>query len=119
MKEQGYQHDSGPYWCAIARTPHGVIAGKAKDGTCWYVHGGKEHTTPDYRRVSDQCLVSHPIGDPHGRQNDGGGSHWCAIAYTRYGEIPGKANADGCWYGYGGKEYFITSNFKFVSPRSE
>eukprot|EP00300_Choanocystis_sp_HF-7_P033810 c46241_g1_i1.p1 GENE.c46241_g1_i1~~c46241_g1_i1.p1 ORF type:complete len:138 (-),score=18.80 c46241_g1_i1:17-430(-) len=122
MTEQGFQGNSGPYWCAVANTRYGTIPGKAKDGTCWYAYGGKEFNTTSFSIVTDQYLVSSPDSPAHAFQTDGAGSHWCAIAFTEYGNIPGKANAGGCWYSYGGKEYHLepeSGDYKFVCPHSE
>jgi len=46
-----------------------------------------------------------------GRQNDG--AFWTAVAHTEYGDIPGKAKGDTCWYAYGGKEE-VTHQFSWV-----
>mmetsp|Transcript_46769 Transcript_46769/g.109487 ORF Transcript_46769/g.109487 Transcript_46769/m.109487 type:complete len:179 (-) Transcript_46769:107-643(-) len=111
-RPQGYQNDSGEYWCAIAQTPCGRIPGKAKGGTCWYPHGGKEHTTRDFQVMRGQNVGVR--GNPQGHQTDGQGELWCAIARTPWGNIPGKAKNGTCWYSYGGKEH-LTSDFFYVS----
>jgi len=49
----GFQNDgSGPHCAAVAHTPSlGDIPGKAKDGTCWYSIGGKEHVATNWSWV--------------------------------------------------------------------
>merc|ERR1712136_155386 len=47
---QGNQNDgAGELWCAISKTEHGKIPGKAKDGECWYPYGGEEHSTRNFK----------------------------------------------------------------------
>ena len=49
-----------------------------------------------------------------GEQEDG--EYWLAIAKSQWGTIPGKANGKGeCWYPYGGKEYYVTKEFAYVT----
>ncbi|KAJ8304511.1 hypothetical protein KUTeg_018094 [Tegillarca granosa] len=48
-----------------------------------------------------------------GNQRDAG-DLFVAVAKTEWGTIPGKANEKGCWYSYGGKEYFIKDPNDFV-----
>ena len=120
-RPQGFQNDgAGRLWCAIAETPHGRIPGKAKGYECWYPYGGKEHHTKNFTIVIDQRrrpkILNHKVHPPQGKQNDGTGDFWCAVAYTEHGRIPGKANAKGqCWYPYGGKEH-MTENFRYIVP---
>jgi len=117
----GHQHDSsGTVYLALAHTEHGNIPGKAKDNTCWYPYGGKEHTTSDFSWVTHPLVNyhqgfnhSHLYGMPHGHQTDGAGDVWVAICHTEHGEIPGKAHGNTAWYCYGGAE-FVTNNFSYV-----
>jgi hypothetical protein len=52
---QGHQNDgAGELFCAIAHTEHGLIPGKAKDGTCWFSYGGEEHATEDFKYLCSQ-----------------------------------------------------------------
>ena len=95
-RPQGYQGDSGHYWCAIAQTPWGRIPGKAMGGTCWYAHGGKEHTTENFQVIRGQDIGAR--GNAQGHQTDGHGDLWCAIARTHWGNIPGKAKNGTCSY---------------------
>lgn len=45
----GFQGDgTGDLYAAVAITDHGQIPGKAKDNTCWYSYGGKEHYTSKF-----------------------------------------------------------------------
>jgi len=50
---------------------------------------------------------------PQGCQNDGGGAHWCGVAHTGHGRIPGKVKGGTCWYSYGGREH-VTGHFDLV-----
>ena len=50
---------------------------------------------------------------PVGRQNDGRGEQYAAIALTPWGNIPGKALGNQCWYSYTGKEH-ETSQFEWI-----
>jgi hypothetical protein len=117
----GHQNDShGTVYVALAHTQYGDIPGKAKDNTCWYPYGGKEHLTNDFSWiVNPLCHNGHLTspqglwGMPHGHQNDGAGDVWVAIAHTQWGEIPGKAQGNTCWYAYGGNEHY-TNNFSWV-----
>lgn len=111
----GFQNDgAGALWCAVAKTKWGQIPGKAKSGTCWFPYGGKEHTTNDFT-FSSGTLVDRRAGNAHGSQNDGAGALWCAVADTRWGKIPGKAQGSTCWYAYGGKEH-TTKDFQWLGP---
>ena len=48
-----------------------------------------------------------------GHQTDGAGDHWCAVAKTEYGRIPGKAKEGICWYPYGDVEH-MTKDYIIV-----
>jgi len=115
----GKQHDSGVYYPMIARTAHGTIPGKAKDGHGWYPYGGKEVETKDfdwvcYRSVLTNYSSCHkPSSHAHGHQTDGAGDLWCAIAHTDKGNVPGKAKGNECWWPWGGKEN-KTHDFSWV-----
>eukprot|EP00586_Coscinodiscus_wailesii_P000112 CAMPEP_0172478932 /NCGR_PEP_ID=MMETSP1066-20121228/3153_1 /TAXON_ID=671091 /ORGANISM="Coscinodiscus wailesii, Strain CCMP2513" /LENGTH=480 /DNA_ID=CAMNT_0013238887 /DNA_START=1270 /DNA_END=2712 /DNA_ORIENTATION=+ len=112
-KPQGWQSDGiGEMWCAVANTEYGPIPGKAMDGTCWYSYGGAEYSTDDFEIIPYAGISSEPCCDPHAEQDDGA-QVWCALAQTEHGRIPGKATADGCWYGYGGEEHEC-DNFRYV-----
>jgi len=111
---QGFQNDgAGELWCAVANTPHGRIPGKANHSTCWYPYGGGEHLTENFTIFRGQKLAHTPHGTAPGHQTDGAGDLWCALANTRHGKIPGKANHDTCWYPYGGAEH-STKDFVYV-----
>ncbi len=119
---RGFQTDgTGALWCAVANTEWGSIPGKANDDSCWYPYGGEEHLTSDFQMVtSDNPLIkvrnngSQPDGALRcGFQIDGTGDLYAAIAITEWGEIPGKAKDDTCWYSYGGEEHF-TSDFFWI-----
>jgi hypothetical protein len=91
---QGFQHDCGELWCAVARTPWGNIPGKANGDTCWYEYGGEEHETNEFGIVKQQRKAKP--GSPHGFvpqgfQKDGAGYLWCAVARTPFGLVPGAA----------------------------
>jgi hypothetical protein len=104
------------YWCAIARgTKWGNIPAKwNKDrNMCWYAYGGKEYTHDDYY-IACGRLTKEYIGSGQGWQNDGAGEVYCAVANTKWGEIPGKAKGKKCWYSYGGNEY-STDDFWILS----
>ena len=59
-------------------------------------------------------LVKKLNGQPaQGRQIDGHGDLWCAVAETTHGKIPGKAKGDTCWYPHQGQEV-LTKDFSFV-----
>jgi len=116
-----HQNDgAGDVFLALAHTQHGDIPAKAKGNQCWYPYGGAEHTTNDFSWiVSPLCSNGHLTspqglwGMPHGHQNDGAGDVWVAIAHTQWGDIPGKALGNTCWYCYGGAEY-TAENFSWV-----
>merc|ERR1711904_177747 len=111
--------------CAIAKTSHGKIPGKAnEDGTCWYSYGGKEHNADKFKYVSwdwdAESSSSSSDSDKEeiapGFQTDGAGYLWCAVANTDWGRIPGKAKDGECWYPYGGREH-TTRDFEYVRVR--
>eukprot|EP00929_Paragymnodinium_shiwhaense_P050689 TRINITY_DN25530_c0_g1_i1.p1 TRINITY_DN25530_c0_g1~~TRINITY_DN25530_c0_g1_i1.p1 ORF type:complete len:225 (-),score=10.92 TRINITY_DN25530_c0_g1_i1:124-798(-) len=113
----GFQADGQGYlWCAVARTSHGRIPGKTKNGVCWYSYGGKEYTTANFDVVGVSNLTKNRPATTtgHGFQGDGAGELWCAVAETQHGKIPGKAKGGTCWYPYGGKEY-STPCFKYCA----
>ena len=125
----GYQYnDAGRLYLGVANTQWGTIPGKAKDGSCWYPYGGEEHKTSDF---------SWPCADPDtyylhanngsgppiyglkaGRQTDGAGELYAAVAITDKGKIPGKAKENTCWYSYAGEEHY-TSEFYWVVMKSQ
>ena len=112
------QQADGIYFCAVAQTRWGTIPGKEKSGECWYPYGGKEYRIDNgFSVFKEGVCVSSRNEDiiPLGFQSDGVGELWCALAETRFGRVPGKANASSCWYSYGGREY-STSQFWFVGP---
>jgi len=115
----GHQNNDD-LWCVVAHTNQGDIPGKGKDDTCWYPYGGKEESTKNFSWV----VVAHgwelvngdappQNGLPVGYQNDGAGTLWAAVAHTSYGNIPGKAKDNSCWYSYDGKEE-ISNDFSWV-----
>ena len=56
----GFQNDGGgQHHAVIADTPHGRIPGKAKNGTCWYAYGGKEHITKEFLWVRIHFSIEH------------------------------------------------------------
>ena len=63
--------------------------------------------------ITNQLQPAPPRGEPQGFQTDGGGAHWCAIANTPWGKIPGKADGGTCWFPHGGEEK-TTSDFVLV-----
>jgi len=118
----GNQPGFGPIWCAVAHSPQwGNIPGKAGNGNCWFPYGGKEHSTNDFSwvEVPGHQLVRNTGGQPPnaivvGQQTQGGGALLCiAIAHTQWGNIPGKAMGNTCWYAQGGQEH-TTSDFSWV-----
>lgn len=118
----GMQNDgAGIVWLAVANTPHGTIPGKAIGNTCWYSYGGKETPTNDFSYVTSGPWKLEPNTNgtppanafPCGFQTDGFGTLWGAVAHTPYGNIPGKAAGNNCWYPYGGKET-MTNSFSWV-----
>jgi len=123
--EHHTEDENGRYYCAIAKTPHGKIPGKAnEEGTCWYPYGGEEHTAEKFKYVSwdwdAESSSSSSDSDKEeiapGFQTDGAGYLWCAVANTEHGKIPGKAKDGTCWYPYGGEEH-ETSDFDYVRVR--
>ena len=117
-RPHGHQNDgAGDLWCAIARTEHGRIPGKAQGDTCWYPYGGEEHSTDNFRVIKSHKKRAECTGKPQGHQNDGAGDLWCAVAFTEHGKIPGKAKDDSCWYSYGGEER-QAEEFKWVCKQS-
>jgi len=117
----GFQNDgAGKLWMAVAHTEHGDIPGKGKDGTCWFPYGGRELTTNNFSWVCSKgwSLVRSTGFPPQnaipcGNQNDGAGVLYAAVAHTQYGDIPGKAKGNECWYPYGGGEH-TTGDFSWV-----
>lgn len=121
--QKGNQTDGyGVLWSAVANTPHGTIPGKAKDGTCWYPYGGKEHLTKDFSWITCGRPVEMiwnggpvpPQAIQCGVQTDGCGNLYAAVAETKWGRIPGKAKDGTCWYSYGGKEHH-TKDFHWLA----
>jgi hypothetical protein len=116
----GFQSDGvGKLWLAVAHTEFGDIPGKAKDGTCWFPYGGTERTTNNFSWVCSRGWSLIRGGNlpqnalPCGNQTDGVGVIYAAVAHTDYGDIPGKAKDNTCWYPYGGRE-LSTNNFSWV-----
>lgn len=123
----GYQTDgAGDLYAALAISEYGTVPGKAKDGTCWYPHGGKEIETSQFYWVTASSDSSANVtfnpnhGSPPsdamklGYQYDGAGHLYIGVANTKWGTIPGKAKDGTCWYPYGGEEY-ETSDFSWPS----
>ena len=54
-----------------------------------------------------------PSGAVQVFQNDGAGAVYAAIAHTQWGDIPGKAQGNNCWFPYGGEEK-CTNDFSWV-----
>jgi len=116
--QTGFQNDgAGALWSAVAHSNWGDIPGKAKGGECWFPYGGQEHSSNNFSYVvSSWDLIKGgfvPQGGVKGFQNDGAGDVWCVIAHTNWGDIPGKAKGNECWFPYGGKEH-STNNFSWV-----
>lgn len=116
---KGYQNDgAGELLCCVVNTRFGLIPGKCKGDTAWYPYGGKEEYIKGsgFRVIEGYLLPkgTKPRGAAHGRQNDGAGDLWCAVAHTRWGTIPAKAKGNECWFPYGGKEHYQRGNFQYV-----
>jgi len=118
----GHQNDgAGTLWGVIAHTPHGNIPAKAIGNNCWYPYGGAEHSTnefswvvaPQFALVNHQHSPSPTPTTPAGNQTDGAGTVWVAVAHTQWGNIPGKAIGNNCWFPYGGKEH-LSNNFSWL-----
>jgi len=118
----GHQNDgAGTLWGAIAHSSHGKIPGKAIGNSCWYSYGGAEHQTNQFDWIVAAPFFLNPVAHshnpsanvPHGFQNDGAGQVHVAIAHTQWGNIPGKAKGNSCWFPYGGKEH-QTNNFSWL-----
>jgi len=118
----GHQNDgAGTLFTVVAHTDHGNIPGKAKGNACWYPYGGGEKTTNNFSWViSKHWRLFKSNGNyipasalKTGHQNDGAGDLYAGVAHTNHGDIPGKANANKCWYPYDNKET-ETNNFSFV-----
>lgn len=110
----------GGFGCAVAETPWGRIAGKAAAGRCWYSYGGKEYSTDsDFAEVTG-VRTETPQGLPHGHQTDNNSSHYCAVAHTQWGDVPGKARADvgKCMFPHNGKEH-VTADFEYIRGLDE
>ena len=106
VRPQGYQGDTGSYWCAIARVREGKIPGQARGDRCWYSYAGKEHYTKDFEIMRGQSLSRTVDGaEPQGKQLDKHGELWCAVANSYFGRIPEKAKDGRCWFPYGGQEH--------------
>ena len=122
----GYQIDGqGLLYVAVAKTEHGEVPGKAKNGTCWYPFGGKEHRTTEFSWVIRACshaLEEIPTDVPMvdvmtaGFQNDKDGYLCIALANTTWGSIPGRATEKTCWFAHGGNEK-NTTDFKWLRCR--
>jgi hypothetical protein len=104
----------------VAHTSHGDIPCKIQGNTAWYPYGGSEHTTHDfsYVQVNNHALLRNAGAPPVtaiacGRQNDGAGTLYAAIAHTSHGDIPAKAQGNTAWFPYGGKEH-TTHDFSWV-----
>jgi hypothetical protein len=108
------------HYCAVANTAFGLIPGKAKEGIMWYGWKGKERSTKDFDYVVEskggpvaRSIVAQPLHKsydevkPLGRTTDGE-DFWCAIAYTRWGQILGRTNGKVCIFGFRSKEYETT-----------
>jgi len=116
----GQQPDAGVVHLAVAHTQWGDIPAKAIGNTCWFPYAGKEHTTSNFSWmvVPGSVLIQNTGSPPPnalaaGQQTDGAGTLWAAIAQSQYGQIPGKAIGNNCWFPYGGQEH-STSNFSWV-----
>jgi len=114
---------TGEVWAAVAHTEHGDIPAKAKNQACWYSYADKEETTENFSWLSvpgyHLTQGSHPPSNAVacGHQTDGAGTLYAAIAHTHeWGEIPGKAKDNNCWYPYRGKEYTTDSlSFSWIT----
>jgi len=113
----GHQND-GPLWTAIAHSPWGDIPGKAKGNTCWFAYGGEEKMALDFSYVAPGLLVKNDgINVPKGAVSIGeqidAGHLYAVIAHTQWGDIPGKAQGNNCWFSYGGEEVY-TTDFSWI-----
>jgi len=117
--QTGFQNESGKLWSAVAHHPcFGDIPGKAKDNSCWFPYGGQEYCIDDFSWVVipwDLVKGTEPPknGVKAGNQKDESGDLWCAVAHTIWGDIPGKAKDNNCWFPYDEKEH-LTQNFSWV-----
>jgi len=117
----GQQNDeTGIIYLAVANTPWGKIAAKAKGNTAWYPYGGKEHTTNSFEWLSvpGASFIKNKGQMPPntvvvGVQNDGNSPYGAVLASTPYGTIPAKAHGNSCWYPYGGKVH-TTNDFSWI-----
>ena len=116
----------------IAQTRWGNIPGKCKGNKCWFPYGGREHEGYEFNRIlgtkeNPIILVANnpqnPSGPPEGTlagmQNDSAGLLYAAIANTQWGEIPGKAKGNECWFPYGGYEEKTNYFFWIVKTKAK
>ena len=106
---------SGHVEPCIARTEWGKIPAKCKGNLCWFPYGGNEYVTDNFKRIIGTfdrpiALVDNNSSGvpPHaikGKQNDGAGIVYAAIAKTQWGLIPGKVQDGECWFPYNGQEH--------------
>lgn len=115
LAAQGCENGKEELWCGVATSRWGKIPGKiTKQNVCVYSYGGCQYETSDFVKIKHQVLVKTLSGQPpQGRQTDGAGDQWCAVANTSVGKIPGKAQNGTCWYALNGKEN-TTSDFWYV-----
>ena len=118
----GFQYDKGAVWGVICHgTTHGSVPGKMlSDGTATYPWGGKEHDCVSPKPFTGRLVfyTSAVPCDclPNGYQKNDDSYYHNVVVETQYGMIPGKGKADftAAWYGMGGKEIAVSSNFYIV-----
>ena len=115
----GFQFDRGIMWSVICDSKHGMVPGKMDSkGEAWYPWGGREFGCPKVTKVVSGALFRWDRRLPRrckaqGRQHDSGYYHSALIQSAAHGLVPGKAKRTGrkAWYCWGGKEYYVRSNF--------
>lgn len=78
-----------------------------------------EYNPVDYVRNNGQPAPHNAV--KLGLEKDQFGENYClysAVASSRWGDIPGKAKGNTCWFSYDGKEYH-TDNFLWLTSNRE
>lgn len=125
----GFLQGNGEQKVILAETsqPNELVVGRfdMKSQEAYYSFDGKEHVANMFRIVEGLILPK----DQKAEEEDAigfqslcptlgwQGKHWCGLADTEQGLIPGKVMNDTCWYALNGSEN-ATKDFHYIVVKS-
>ena len=125
IRAVGYTNETGSLWAIICTEDgYGRVPGQLdSNGNASFTYDGYVAKCTFYSTPLNGTLYFKEIKVPYecrrlGFQDNEKESYYSAVIHTKHGSIPGKAssNQSKAWYGWKGKEYYVTTGFQIICP---